>query len=156
MTSSARRDVWLAAGMAVAIALVTSLYGARAVGGSDAYGYVSQADLWLKGDLKIDQSFVAEVPWPGSARSFSPLGYRPDPLDYRRLVPQYAPGLPIVLALAKAIAGQTAMFLVVADTTARMVVAPAQLPVGVVTAMIGGPFFLFLLIRHSRKVYGPA
>lgn len=48
-----------------------------------------------------------------------------------------------------------AMFLVVADTVARTVVAPAQLPVGVVTAMIGGPFFLFLLIRHSRKVYWP-
>lgn len=48
-----------------------------------------------------------------------------------------------------------AMFLVVADTVARMVVAPAQLPVGVVTAMIGGPFFLFLLIRHSKKVYWP-
>ncbi len=48
-----------------------------------------------------------------------------------------------------------AMFLVVADTVARMVVAPGQLPVGVVTAMIGGPFFLFLLIRHSKKVYWP-
>lgn len=48
-----------------------------------------------------------------------------------------------------------AMFLVIADTVARMVVAPAQLPVGVVTAMIGGPFFLFLLVRHSRKVYWP-
>jgi iron complex transport system permease protein len=48
-----------------------------------------------------------------------------------------------------------AMFLVVADTAARMVVAPAQLPVGVVTAMIGGPFFLLLLIRHSKKVYWP-
>ncbi len=46
-----------------------------------------------------------------------------------------------------------AMFLVVADTLARMVVAPAQLPVGVVTAMIGGPFFLFLLVTHSKKVY---
>ncbi len=48
-----------------------------------------------------------------------------------------------------------AMFLVVADTVARMVVAPAQLPVGVVTAMIGGPFFLFLLMRHSKRVYWP-
>lgn len=46
-----------------------------------------------------------------------------------------------------------AIFLVVADTVARMVVAPAQLPVGVVTAMIGGPFFLFLLVAHSKKVY---
>ncbi|MEN6334873.1 MAG: iron ABC transporter permease [Phycisphaerales bacterium] len=49
-----------------------------------------------------------------------------------------------------------AMFLVVADTVARMVVAPAQLPVGVVTAMIGGPFFLFLLVTYSRKVYWSA
>lgn len=48
-----------------------------------------------------------------------------------------------------------AVFLVVADTVARVIVAPAQLPVGVVTAMIGGPFFLILLIRYSRKVYWP-
>lgn len=47
-----------------------------------------------------------------------------------------------------------AMFLVAADTVARIVVAPAQLPVGVVTAMIGGPFFLLLLVAHSKKVYG--
>ena len=45
-----------------------------------------------------------------------------------------------------------AVFLVGADTIARVVVAPAQLPVGVITALIGGPFFLVLLIRHSRKV----
>ncbi len=62
--------------------------------------------------------------------------------DHRQLLP------------LSALAG--AMFLVVADTIARTVVAPAQLPVGVVTAMIGGPFFLFLLIRYSRKVYWPA
>ncbi len=49
-----------------------------------------------------------------------------------------------------------AMFLVGADTVARMVVAPAQLPVGVVTALAGGPFFLVLLVRHSRKVYWSA
>jgi len=45
-----------------------------------------------------------------------------------------------------------AAFLVAADTAARIVVAPAQLPVGIVTAMIGGPFFLILLVRHNRKV----
>lgn len=49
-----------------------------------------------------------------------------------------------------------AMFLVVADTVARMIVAPAQLPVGVVTALAGGPFFLVLLVRYSRKVYWSA
>ena len=45
-----------------------------------------------------------------------------------------------------------AIFLVLADSFARVVVAPAQLPVGVVTALIGGPFFLILLIKHSRKI----
>ena len=43
-------------------------------------------------------------------------------------------------------------FLVVADTIARMVVAPAQLPVGVITAIAGGPLFLVLLANKSRKV----
>jgi len=45
-----------------------------------------------------------------------------------------------------------AIFLVVADTLARTIIAPAQLPVGVVTAIVGGPFFLVLLVRYSRKV----
>lgn len=45
-----------------------------------------------------------------------------------------------------------AIFLVIADTLARIIIAPAQLPVGVVTAIIGGPFFLFLLVKYSRKV----
>ena len=45
-----------------------------------------------------------------------------------------------------------AAFLVIADTIARIIVAPAQLPVGVITAMVGGPFFLILLAKHTRKV----
>ena len=45
-----------------------------------------------------------------------------------------------------------AMFLLVADAVARVVVQPAQLPVGVVTALIGGPVFVLLLIRQSQRV----
>ncbi len=45
-----------------------------------------------------------------------------------------------------------AMFLVAADTLARTIIAPAQLPVGVVTAIVGGPFFLVLLVKYSKKV----
>ena len=45
-----------------------------------------------------------------------------------------------------------AIFLVIADTLARIIVAPAQLPVGVMTAIVGGPFFLILLVKYSRKV----
>ena len=42
-----------------------------------------------------------------------------------------------------------AAFLVICDLIARTVMSPIELPVGIVTAMIGGPFFLWLLIRKS-------
>lgn len=44
-----------------------------------------------------------------------------------------------------------AAFLVVADTVARTVVSPSELPVGILTAFIGGPAFLYLL-NHRRRV----
>ncbi len=43
-------------------------------------------------------------------------------------------------------------FLVCADTLARTIFGQEQLPVGVVTAIAGGPFFLVLLAKYSRKV----
>ncbi|WP_341646937.1 FecCD family ABC transporter permease [Thauera sp. SDU_THAU2] len=49
---------------------------------------------------------------------------------------------------AAALAGGA--LLTVADTAARTVIAPQQLPVGVLTALIGVPVFLFLLARHRR------
>ena len=42
-----------------------------------------------------------------------------------------------------------AAFLVACDLVARTVLAPVEVPVGVVTAMLGGPFFLWLLIRRG-------
>ena len=43
------------------------------------------------------------------------------------------------------------VLLVLADTAARTLIAPAELPVGVVTSLLGGPFFLWLLITQFRK-----
>jgi iron complex transport system permease protein len=43
------------------------------------------------------------------------------------------------------------IFLAWADTLARILLAPAELPVGIVTAFFGGPFFLLLLYREGRK-----
>ncbi|MHC4172838.1 MAG: FecCD family ABC transporter permease [Planctomycetota bacterium] len=43
------------------------------------------------------------------------------------------------------------IFLVTADTLARTVFGQEQLPVGVITAIAGGPFFLVLLARYTRK-----
>lgn len=55
-----------------------------------------------------------------------------------------------ILLPASALAG--AIFLLLADLLARTVIAPTILPVGVFTALIGAPFFLFLL-RNSRRTY---
>jgi iron complex transport system permease protein len=43
-----------------------------------------------------------------------------------------------------------ALFLLIADTVARTAIAPAELPVGVLTALIGGPFFLYLLRKAKQ------
>lgn len=42
-----------------------------------------------------------------------------------------------------------ASFLVLCDLAARTAMAPLEIPVGVVTALIGGPFFLWLLVKRS-------
>ena len=59
--------------------------------------------------------------------------------DYRRLIPLSAIG--------------GAVFLILADLIARTILAPQELPVGVVTALAGAPFFVFLLRRLKRSVF---
>lgn len=58
--------------------------------------------------------------------------------------PSHAGLLPV-----SALAG--AVLLVAADLLARTVVAPVELPLGVVTTAVGGPFLLWLLARRSRR-----
>jgi iron complex transport system permease protein len=43
------------------------------------------------------------------------------------------------------------IFLAWADTLARVLLAPAEIPVGIITAFLGGPFFIFLLYREGRQ-----
>jgi iron complex transport system permease protein len=45
-----------------------------------------------------------------------------------------------------------AVFMVLADLVARTVIAPSELPVGVITALVGGPFFLAVLRRSSLRL----
>ena len=44
------------------------------------------------------------------------------------------------------------IFLMLADTMARTVLSPGEFPVGVVTALVGGPVFLFLLTNRNMRV----
>ena len=59
--------------------------------------------------------------------------------DHRRLLP------------ASALLG--AALLIASDTLARNIAAPAELPIGVITAAFGGPFFLVMLLRRRRRAY---
>ncbi len=59
--------------------------------------------------------------------------------DYRRLIP------------LSIIAGATLLLL--ADMLARILLAPSTLPVGIVTAMLGAPFFLWILRRAKKEVF---
>lgn len=44
-----------------------------------------------------------------------------------------------------------AIFLILADTLARVIIAPAELPIGIITALVGAPFFLWLLLRTKKQ-----
>ena len=59
--------------------------------------------------------------------------------DYRRLIPLSVVG--------------GAITLLISDILARIVMAPSYLPVGIVTAMIGAPFFLWILRRAKKEVF---
>jgi iron complex transport system permease protein len=44
-------------------------------------------------------------------------------------------------------------FLIACDALARTVLAPVEIPVGIVTAILGGPFFLWLLLTRKRELF---
>jgi iron complex transport system permease protein len=46
-----------------------------------------------------------------------------------------------------------AAFLILADTAARTIMAPSEIPVGIITAIIGAPFFLYLLNQKKKAVF---
>ena len=46
-----------------------------------------------------------------------------------------------------------AAFLCICDTLSRTVIAPTEIPVGVITALAGGPFFIWLLRSRRRSLW---
>jgi len=44
------------------------------------------------------------------------------------------------------------IFMLMADTIARIIIAPMEIPVGIITALFGGPFFIFLLRRKKNSL----
>jgi 4-amino-4-deoxy-L-arabinose transferase-like glycosyltransferase len=102
----------LAAVAAVFVFLVGILYGTWTASGADAFGYVSQAEGWSRGDPALHVALADEAPWPDAKATFAPFGYRPDPTG-RAIVPTYPPGLPLLMAPVVRLAGVHAAFVVV-------------------------------------------
>ena len=62
----------------------------------------------------------------------------------------WGPDYRFLLPLSVLVGG---IFLILADLVARTVMAPSEVPIGVVTAMCGAPFFLYLLRRRTRALF---
>lgn len=108
-----RASTIAAAVLAVAALCAGLRWGAMVAGGADSYGYVSQAGYWQRGSVVVQEAVIRPSPWPGAPLTWSPLGYRPSPNRPDAIVPIYAPGLPLLMALGQRLAGFCGAFLVV-------------------------------------------
>jgi hypothetical protein len=101
--------------LALALAALLGVHafrnGALAAGGSDAYGYVSEAYGWLRGELPTPIALPLQRPSPSSDFTQTPPGYLVG-RQAHTMVPPFAPGLPLLMALAVLIAGAYGPFLV--------------------------------------------
>lgn len=46
-----------------------------------------------------------------------------------------------------------ALFMIITDTLARILIPPVEIPVGVITSLFGAPFFIYLLCKNKKKNY---
>lgn len=142
------------------VAVAGWAWGTWSAGSADAHGYISQAELWLEGDLIVEEPMAASVPWDDAQWAFAPLGYRPG-LAPDTLVPVYPVGLPLVMAGAQALGGRQAVFLVVPFFGVIAVLATARFATHLDSAVAGAvaavclaasPTFLFSLMWPMSDV----
>jgi hypothetical protein len=102
----------VAALLTVAVVAIGVAHTSRVAGDSDCYGYVSQAELWMRGQLIQTDPLAFTLANRVSPRVFAPLGYQVGPTR-GSIVPLYPPGLPLLMAAAGLAFGREAIFLVV-------------------------------------------
>jgi hypothetical protein len=108
----ARLSPYAAIGLALLTVWAGLRWGTFVAGGSDSYGYVSQADLWLNGQLRVPQPLAARFNWTNVDQSFAPLGYQAG-TQAHTIVPTYSAGVPILMAIGKLVIGENGPFVVV-------------------------------------------
>jgi hypothetical protein len=151
----------IAALLVVAALFVGIRWGSFVAAGSDASGYVSQAEMWLRGELTmVAPQWAQDGRWNDAGWTAAPLGYRPSPTSYI-LVPTYSPGLPMAMALFQAGGGRDAVYYVVPLLGALAVWTTFLLGsrlagpwAGVVGAglMLSSPTFLLMLVQPLSDV----
>jgi len=102
---------WVPLLAAAAVSVLLAIrFGIFTAGGSDSYGYVSQAALWASERVTVPEP-LAPI---GHALGIitAPLGYRPASVAGAS-VPTYAPGYPMLMAVATKLAGKAAVYYVV-------------------------------------------
>jgi hypothetical protein len=156
----ARYGSHLALAVSIATCILAIVYGIHIAGGSDSYGYISQADLWLAGDLVKEQPISTQVPWPDADWTFAPLGYRPAQ-QRGAIVPVYAAGLPVLMAIGKSLFGTCGIYLVVPLLGGLTVLLTYWLGVQVWSPLVGilamalmatSPTFLFMIMNPMSDV----
>jgi hypothetical protein len=123
---------------------------------------VSQADAWAEGHVLVEQPWVRNVPWPGGQWVFAPLGYRPAAgRQSTAIAPTYSPGLPLLMAAAKRVAGPCAMFWVVPIMGGLLVLSTFGLGRALVSPgtgllaaafVLASPVFLFMIMSPMTDV----
>jgi len=140
-------------------AVVVTAIGA-AVGGALVYGQARALNLLALGEesalqLGVDAERVKRIVFVAASLLTGVIVAQTGPIGFVGLIVPH--GVRLVVGadnrlLVPVAAGAGAMFLVLADTLARALVQPAELPVGVVTAFAGAPFFVYLLrYRLGRR-----
>lgn len=158
--TSSRAPRLFAAALAILTFALGVSYGSFVASAADAYGYVSQGDLWRQGTLVVEAPLAAEATWPNGALSMIPVGYQPGPSP-GTMVPTYPPGLPLAMAAAQLVGGARAAFMIVPLLgalavwgTFRLGVITAGPGVGLLAAslLLASPVFLFHLMMPMSDV----
>lgn len=135
--------------LAIAVALVAAALAAALVLAwrldALALGEETAANLGI--DVERDKRWIVAIAALLTAAAVSLAG----PIGFVGLIAPHAARIvvgPAHRRLVPAAALGGAIFVVLADLVARIALAPSELPIGVISGLIGGPFFFALLWRH--------
>jgi hypothetical protein len=159
--AATRTATWVAAAAALAAAAVGLAWGTHVAGGSDSYCYLSQAELLASGRVVQEQPLAPIAPWENGAEAFMPAGHVPASAPAGAAAPMCPPGYPMLMAMARLIAGRPAMFAVVPVLGAiavwgtfllgRRIAGPAA---GALAALLlaASPPFLYQIVQPMSDV----